>query len=169
MTRTIVQPKTQDAVPLDALAALEALVVQVERSNAIDDHGHALKHLKALADARAILRDHAAAQRRESPLPANRFDCPTCGQGIGVDDDGCCRTCGAEATVVVAASDATVPPRPQEAKTYTEAEVRELMAKAWDEGYAWIARDKDTMKDEEIDRLLRKHVPSPEIASEEHR
>lgn len=34
------------------------------------------------------------------PAPANRFDCLTCGQGIAVDEDGCCRTCGADATVV---------------------------------------------------------------------
>ena len=31
----------------------------------------------------------------------NRFDCPTCGQGIAVDEDGCCRTCGHDAIVVV--------------------------------------------------------------------
>jgi rRNA maturation endonuclease Nob1 len=32
----------------------------------------------------------------------NRFDCANCGQGIGVDEDGCCRTCGADGTVVLA-------------------------------------------------------------------
>lgn len=34
---------------------LDALAAQVERSNAKDDHGHELKHLKALHDARALL------------------------------------------------------------------------------------------------------------------
>jgi hypothetical protein len=34
--------------------ALQDLVDQVERSNAIDDHGHQLKNLKALHDARAL-------------------------------------------------------------------------------------------------------------------
>lgn len=35
--------------------ALATLVDQVERSNAVDDHGHKLANLKALADARAAL------------------------------------------------------------------------------------------------------------------
>ena len=34
-------------------------------------------------------------------LRLNRFDCPECGQGIGVDEDWCCRTCGRDAVVVV--------------------------------------------------------------------
>lgn len=39
-----------------------------------------------------------------SPSPAerpNRFDCAECGRGIAVDEDGCCRSCGADATPVV--------------------------------------------------------------------
>jgi chromosome segregation ATPase len=36
-------------------AALTNLVVQVDRSNAVDDHGHELKNLAALADAREAL------------------------------------------------------------------------------------------------------------------
>jgi hypothetical protein len=32
---------------------------------------------------------------------ANRFDCPECGCGIAVDEDGCCRSCGADATPVL--------------------------------------------------------------------
>lgn len=31
----------------------------------------------------------------------NRFDCTTCGRGVGVDEDGCCRTCGRDARPVV--------------------------------------------------------------------
>jgi len=34
------------------------------------------------------------------PLRPNRFDCPDCGQEVGVDEDGCCRTCGVDAIVV---------------------------------------------------------------------
>lgn len=34
--------------------ALQNLVDQIERSNAVDDHGHELKNLKALADAKAL-------------------------------------------------------------------------------------------------------------------
>jgi hypothetical protein len=30
----------------------------------------------------------------------HRFDCPECGKGVAVDEDGCCRTCGHEATPV---------------------------------------------------------------------
>jgi len=36
-------------------------------------------------------------------LPPNRFDCPECGPAIAVDEDGCCRTCGADAKPIVAA------------------------------------------------------------------
>jgi hypothetical protein len=40
---------------MSAIGLLRALVEQVERSNAVDDHGHELKHLKALQDARDLL------------------------------------------------------------------------------------------------------------------
>lgn len=50
----------------------------------------------------AVARDGAV-----PPLRPNRFDCPACGQGIGVDEAGCCRTCGRDATVV---RDGAVPP-----------------------------------------------------------
>jgi hypothetical protein len=36
-------------------SVLTNLVVQVDRSNAVDDHGHELKNLAALADAREAL------------------------------------------------------------------------------------------------------------------
>jgi hypothetical protein len=39
----------------DLVIALRELTVQVERSNAVDNNGHALMNLKALADARALL------------------------------------------------------------------------------------------------------------------
>lgn len=42
----------------------------------------------------------AAPDPRGEPPRKNRFDCTTCGQGIAVDEDGCCRSCGADATVV---------------------------------------------------------------------
>lgn len=35
-------------------------------------------------------------------LASNRFDCSTCGRGIAADEDGCCATCGADATAVYA-------------------------------------------------------------------
>lgn len=44
----------RDAAP-ELYAALEALVDQVERSGAIDDHGHPSSNLKALAEGRAAL------------------------------------------------------------------------------------------------------------------
>jgi hypothetical protein len=37
----------------------------------------------------------------EPEVKPNRFDCPTCGQGIAVDDEVCCRSCGADATPIV--------------------------------------------------------------------
>ena len=45
-----------------------------------------------------------AAHARVSPHRANRFDCKECGQGIAVDEDGCCRTCGADAVPVARVS-----------------------------------------------------------------
>ena len=39
--------------------ALKELVRQVEISNAVDDHGHLLKNLKALADAKELLNEPA--------------------------------------------------------------------------------------------------------------
>jgi hypothetical protein len=39
----------------ELLAALRELAHQVEISNAVDDHGHELKNLKALHDARALI------------------------------------------------------------------------------------------------------------------
>lgn len=33
-------------------------------------------------------------------MTMGRFDCAECGQGIAVDEDGCCRSCGADAVVV---------------------------------------------------------------------
>jgi hypothetical protein len=46
----------QRAVPSQKLFdALRELVEQVESSNARDDHGHPLKNLKALHDARYII------------------------------------------------------------------------------------------------------------------
>jgi hypothetical protein len=39
------------------IEALRELVRQIDLSNAVDDHGHELKKLQALADARAILRN----------------------------------------------------------------------------------------------------------------
>jgi hypothetical protein len=49
----------------------------------------------------SILHDQLAAIIKCRPARPNRFDCRSCGQGIGVDEDGCCRTCGADATVVL--------------------------------------------------------------------
>lgn len=40
-------------------------------------------------------------ERLASPKP-DRFDCPECGPCVGVDEDGCCTTCGADAVVVLA-------------------------------------------------------------------
>jgi hypothetical protein len=40
---------------------------------------------------------------------ANRFDCPTCGQGIAVDDEACCRSCGADATPIVGGTPVWIP------------------------------------------------------------
>ena len=39
------------------IEALRELVRQIGLCNAVDDHGHELKNLQALADARAILRN----------------------------------------------------------------------------------------------------------------
>src|SRR5271154_2132793 len=44
-----------------------------------------------------------------APTKANRFDCKTCGKGIAVDEDGCCRTCGADAISVEAGRSAVEP------------------------------------------------------------
>jgi DNA-binding phage protein len=49
------QEQKVGADPQELLAALRELVEQVESSNARDDHGHPLKNLKALRDARAIV------------------------------------------------------------------------------------------------------------------
>jgi len=38
--------------------------------------------------------------RQSETTAANRFDCPECGRAIGVDEDGCCRTCGQDAVAV---------------------------------------------------------------------
>lgn len=46
-----------------------------------------------------VARLRAALSPSSSPR-SNRFDCPHCGRGIAVDEDGCCRTCGNDATVV---------------------------------------------------------------------
>lgn len=40
-----------------------------------------------------------ATQTYEQTRPRS-FSCPTCGPRVAVDDDGCCRTCGADTTVV---------------------------------------------------------------------
>lgn len=50
--------------------ALRALVEQIERSGAIDDHGHKLINLRAVADARAILANRAR--------PVATDVCPSC-------------------------------------------------------------------------------------------
>lgn len=42
-----------------------------------------------------------ASELRAQVLWPNRFDCAECGQGIAVDEDGCCRACGADATVIL--------------------------------------------------------------------
>jgi hypothetical protein len=42
-------------------------------------------------------------------VKANRFDCPTCGQGIAVDDEACCRACGADATPIVGGTPVWIP------------------------------------------------------------
>jgi len=42
----------------DILRPLAVLVDQIRKSNAVDDHGHAIIHLKALADAEQVLRNY---------------------------------------------------------------------------------------------------------------
>ena len=37
------------------VSALQALVEQVDKSGAVDDHGHELRHLKALSEARQAI------------------------------------------------------------------------------------------------------------------
>lgn len=44
--------------------------------------------------------DCAVNVNHRSPNP-NRFDCVDCGPGIGIDEDGCCSTCGKDAIVVL--------------------------------------------------------------------
>jgi hypothetical protein len=51
----------------------------------------------------------SAPPERVSEGKRNRFDCPTCGEGIAVDEDGCCRTCGADAVAITAARPAVEP------------------------------------------------------------
>ena len=51
----------------------------------------------------------AASPERVSEGKANRFDCETCGKGIAVDEDGCCRTCGVDAIVIATARPAVEP------------------------------------------------------------
>lgn len=45
--------------------------------------------------------------------------------------------------------------------TLTETQLRKMLAKAFDEGYVWIERDKDTMKDEDIDAIILDHAAQP--------
>jgi hypothetical protein len=52
-----------------------------------------------------------AALQAASPLPPNRFDCVECGPAIAVDEDGCCRSCGRDATPVVGGQAASPVPR----------------------------------------------------------
>lgn len=47
-----------------------------------------------------ILAAHRDIKPENVPSP-NRFDCPACGQGVTVDQDGCCAGCGASAAVFV--------------------------------------------------------------------
>jgi hypothetical protein len=55
--------------------------------------------------------DRHAAQIAEALAPKpNRFDCGECQtQGVAVDEDGCCRTCGSDAKIVVAEALAPAP------------------------------------------------------------
>ncbi len=49
------------------------------------------------------MRDSAAlpaGPETTTALRRHRFDCPECGKGIAVDEDGCCRTCGEDAQPV---------------------------------------------------------------------
>jgi len=52
----------------------------------------------------------AEPERPETPKRRHRFDCAACGQGIAVDEDGCCRMCGHDAQVIGAEPER----RPQE-------------------------------------------------------
>ena len=58
------------------LDALRELVEQVESSNARDDHGHPLKNLKALRDARAIVDEAKGAKQAPQQM-----------KGLPVNDD----------------------------------------------------------------------------------
>jgi hypothetical protein len=54
----------------------------------------------ATAAIRASQAAPAAPTTETRTLRPNRFDCHECGQGIPVDEDGCCRSCGGDAVEV---------------------------------------------------------------------
>ncbi len=53
--------------------------------------------------------DLTGLQTTPPATPLNRFDCLECGQGIGVDEDGCCRSCGRDATAMIDGVPASLP------------------------------------------------------------
>lgn len=77
-----------------------------ETKRCLDTEGRLLAAYEMLDALDALIRLASA----PPSLRPNRFDCPTCGSGIGVDEDWCCRTCGADATVVVNGLPASPPP-----------------------------------------------------------
>lgn len=93
-----------------ALTALDHLLTVAVRSYADDRHSQqdlvdAFKTVsQCIGELENEANDAERIGRLETPWlrapRANRFDCPACGQSIAVDEDGCCRTCRHDATVV---------------------------------------------------------------------
>jgi hypothetical protein len=69
------------------------------------EHETALGNADALSQELADVQASVRELKRELlharyPLACDRFDCPECGTEVGVDEDGCCVTCGRDATAV---------------------------------------------------------------------
>lgn len=48
-----------------------------------------------------VTQDRDALRATQPAIKPNRFDCPACkSYGVAVDEDGCCRSCGADAVEI---------------------------------------------------------------------
>ena len=73
------------------------IAVRVKRGVMVEGVGPTW--LDAFQDAARLQK--AQSRRSERASSSNRFDCRSCGNGVLVDNDGCCRTCGLTAIAIV--------------------------------------------------------------------
>lgn len=97
------------------ITELEQQLAQVTQGMRELRDGITLARLSAEADEATIVAQREELETLRASRRPPRFDCETCGPGIAVDEDGCCLSCGADASVVVR-EPATCTPTKSEAK-----------------------------------------------------